>query len=51
MWSAIQLTTASSASAVIDTVLQNPGSYQGMIKQEAFDLSTFVQNRFGAVYL
>jgi len=51
MWSAIQVTTASSASAVIDTVLQNPANYQGIIKQEAIDLSTFVQNRFGAVYL
>lgn len=45
-WSAIQTTTASSACGIIDLVLQNPDKYQGMIKQEAFDLSVFLQNRF-----
>jgi len=49
-WSAIQVTTASSACAVIDHVLQNSASYQGLVKQESFDLSDFLQNRFGAAY-
>lgn len=50
-WSAIQTTTASSACVVIDSVLQNPSLYQGLIKQESFELSAFVQNRFGKYFI
>lgn len=50
-WSAIQTTTASSACVVIDSVLQSPSLYQGLIKQESFELSAFVQNRFGKHFI
>jgi saccharopine dehydrogenase-like NADP-dependent oxidoreductase len=46
-WSAIQLTTASSLCAVVDLVLQQPSQYQGLIKQEQFNLEAILQNRFG----
>ncbi|MCS5712276.1 saccharopine dehydrogenase family protein [Candidatus Berkiella aquae] len=49
-WSAIQITTASSASAVIDEVLQNPKAFKGLIKQENFALEAFLKNRFGSIY-
>lgn len=47
MWSAIAVTTASSACAVLDTVLQNQQIYQGFITQETFALDVILQNRFG----
>lgn len=46
-WSAIQVTTASSACAVVDIILQNPEKYHGYIKQEDILLDEFFQNRFG----
>lgn len=48
-WSAIQVTTASSACMVIDQVLQNPQHYQGMITQESFSLTDCLNNRFGKI--
>lgn len=50
LWTAIQVTTASSACAVIDEVLSNPNKYKGFVKQEAFDLKTFLGNRFGKIF-
>lgn len=50
-WSAIQTTTASSACVVIDSVLQKPSLYQGLVKQESFELNAFVQNRFGEIFI
>lgn len=50
-WSAIQTTTASSACVVIDSVLQNPSLYHGLVKQESFELSAFVKNRFGELFI
>lgn len=44
---AIQATTASSASAVIDIVLQNSKAYQGFVTQESFTLEQIIKNRFG----
>ena len=44
---AIQATTASSACAVIDTVLAKPEKYKGRIKQEDFQLNDIFGNRFG----
>jgi saccharopine dehydrogenase-like NADP-dependent oxidoreductase len=44
---AIQATTASSASAVIDTVLQNSKDYRGFVPQEVFTLEKVLKNRFG----
>lgn len=49
-WSAIQLTTAASACAVIDMVHQNLPAYQGMVLQESFSLVNFLNNRFGRYY-
>jgi len=51
LWSAIQITTASSLCAVLDMVLQSPARYQGFIKQEQFSLMAFQQNRFGQFYV
>lgn len=45
--SAIQITTASSACAIIDLVLQNPQKYRGFIHQADFSLTEFLNNRFG----
>ncbi len=49
-WSAIQITTASSASAVIDLVLTNPKKYRGLVLQEQFALPEFLNNRFGKIF-
>lgn len=49
-WSAIQLTTASGACAIIDLVLQHPDKYHGFIKQEQFLLHDVITNRFGEYY-
>ncbi|MFO1257791.1 MAG: saccharopine dehydrogenase C-terminal domain-containing protein [Gammaproteobacteria bacterium] len=49
-WTAIQVTTASSACAVIDEVLTNIGKYRGFVKQEAFSLKNFLGNRFGNIF-
>ena len=45
--SAIQMTTASSACAVIDLVLKNPQKYRGFIHQSQFNLNEILDNRFG----
>jgi saccharopine dehydrogenase-like NADP-dependent oxidoreductase len=50
LWSAIQMTTASSLCAVIDLVLSSPGKYRGLVKQEMFSLEEIVANRFGKYY-
>ncbi len=50
VWHAIQHTTASSICCVVDIVLTNPNHYHGLIKQEQFSLSAFLQNRFGNYY-
>lgn len=49
-WSAIQLTTASSISAIVDLVLNNPQKYHGFVKQEQFTFDELIQNRFGQYY-
>ncbi len=49
-WAAIQVTTASGVCAVIDTVVSNPQSYQGIVLQEDFKLSDIIDNRFGFCY-
>lgn len=48
--SAMQATTACSASAVIDTVLTNATDYHGHIKQESFSLEQIHSNRFGKYF-
>jgi saccharopine dehydrogenase-like NADP-dependent oxidoreductase len=46
-YAAIQLTTASSACAVIDIVLSNKEKYQGRITQESFTYHQLTENQFG----
>lgn len=49
-WSAIQITTATSLCAILDTVLSQPGKYKGLVKQEQFGLDELIANRFGQYY-
>jgi saccharopine dehydrogenase-like NADP-dependent oxidoreductase len=46
-WSAMQVTTASSVSAVVDIILQDETSYRGYCCQENISFDTFIQNQFG----
>jgi saccharopine dehydrogenase-like NADP-dependent oxidoreductase len=50
LWSAIQVTTASGACAVVDLVLQNAKAHKGFVTQETFSLASFLGNRFGQYY-
>jgi len=50
LWSAIQVTTASSFCAVVDLVLTTPAQYKGFVTQESFPLQDLLNNRFGACY-
>ena len=49
LWSAIQVTTASGITAVVDLVLH--GQYRGFVRQEDFRLLDVLQNRFGRHYV
>jgi len=50
LWSAIQVTTASGITAVVDLVLSRPEAYRGFVRQEQFRLPEVLANRFGAWY-
>ncbi len=50
LWSAIQVTTAAGAVAVMDLVLTDPGRYRGFVRQEQFSLPQVLANRFGRWY-
>jgi len=50
LWSAIQLTTASSICSVMDIVLNHTHQYQGLVHQEAFSLDDMMNNRFGKYF-
>lgn len=50
-WSAIQLTTASAACAVVDLVLTKTPKMNGLIFQESFRLEDILANRFGACFV
>ncbi|MGH8298080.1 MAG: saccharopine dehydrogenase family protein [Steroidobacteraceae bacterium] len=50
LWSAIQVTTASGITSVVDLVLEHPERYQGFIAQEEFRLTDILANRFGRHY-
>ena len=50
LWSAIQVTTASGITAVVDLVLPNPEKHRGFIAQEQFRLPDILKNRFGRYY-
>lgn len=51
LWSAIQVTTASGITAVVDLVLTHPGLFRGFIAQEQFRLGDILSNRFGRYYV
>ncbi|MBA5866079.1 MAG: saccharopine dehydrogenase family protein [Nitrospira sp. CR1.3] len=50
LWSAIQVTTASSVCCVADLVLSHPAEYRGFITQESVRLNDFLSNDFGACF-
>jgi saccharopine dehydrogenase-like NADP-dependent oxidoreductase len=50
LWSAIQVTTASGVSAVVDLVLSEPHRHRGFVRQEDFRLLDVLENRFGKHY-
>jgi saccharopine dehydrogenase-like NADP-dependent oxidoreductase len=50
LWSAIQVSTASGITAVVDLVLGHPGRYHGFVAQEQFRLTDILANRFGRYY-
>ena len=50
LWSAIQVTTASGISAVVDLVLSSGGRHHGFVRQEDFRLLEVLDNRFGHHY-
>jgi saccharopine dehydrogenase-like NADP-dependent oxidoreductase len=50
LWSAIQVTTASGITAVVDLVLAHPEKHRGFIAQEQFRLPDILKNRFGRYY-
>jgi saccharopine dehydrogenase-like NADP-dependent oxidoreductase len=49
-WSAIQVTTAAGACAVVDLVFDRAPALKGFITQETFSLVEFLGNRFGMYY-
>ena len=51
LWSAIQVTTASGITAVVDVVLNSKGKHRGFVRQEDFRLTEVLQNRFGRHYI
>ena len=50
LWSAIQVTTASGITAVVDLVLSSRGALKGFVAQEQFSLPAILANRFGKYY-
>jgi saccharopine dehydrogenase-like NADP-dependent oxidoreductase len=47
LWSAIQVTTAAGLCSVLDLVMRSPEQYRGFVRQEQFELSRVLANRFG----
>ena len=50
LWSAIQVTTAAGICGVMELVFEQPERYRGFVTQESFELSSFLDNRFGNVF-
>jgi len=50
LWSAIQVTTASSVCCVTDIVLTHGTAYRGFVTQESIGLEAFLANDFGACF-
>ena len=49
-WSAIQVSTAAGACAVVDKVFDQEDKFHGLVLQESFKLSEVISNRFGKYY-
>ncbi|MBA2655889.1 MAG: saccharopine dehydrogenase NADP-binding domain-containing protein [Tatlockia sp.] len=49
-WSAIQVSTAASVSAIVDLVLSAANEFHGLVLQENFTLAEVVSNRFGKYF-
>lgn len=50
-WSAIQVSTASGACAVVDLILGQANEYHGFVYQESFTLTQLLKNRFAQYYV
>ncbi len=50
LWSAIQVSTATSLCAVFDIVMARRDHYHGLVRQEDIILKEFLENRFGVYY-
>lgn len=50
-WSAIQVTTAAAACAVLDLAVTGRLPHDGFVRQEEIDYDAFLGNRFGRYYL
>jgi saccharopine dehydrogenase-like NADP-dependent oxidoreductase len=50
LWSAIQVTTASSVCGVMDLVLRAPHARRGFVTQESILLHDFLANEFGVYF-
>ena len=50
-WSAIQVSTAAGVCAVVDLLLNDKHSYQGIVLQEHFSLKNVLANRFGQYFV
>lgn len=50
LWSAIQVTTASSLCCLLDLVLKEPARHKGFVTQESFSLADVLGNEFGACF-
>jgi saccharopine dehydrogenase-like NADP-dependent oxidoreductase len=50
LWSAIQVTTASSVCGVMDLMLRDPRAPRGFVTQESILLRDFLANDFGVYF-
>lgn len=50
LFTAIQISTASSICAIVDMILTKKYHYQGFVTQTQFSLQDFIENRFGQYY-
>ena len=49
-WSAIQVTTATSACVLVDHIMNHADEYKGLVYQENIGLECFLKNDFGRYY-
>lgn len=49
-WTSIQITTASSACAAVDILLNNPRRFHGFVPQEKISLPQLLNNQFGRIF-